>query len=163
MAHYRLIGYENRVLNAEDFNDDTKDAGEIGAGHTVTALYEIIPKDQAGGPAVDELKYQKRKAPVTAGTSNDLCTVKLRYKLPQGKTSRLLTVPVTDDGRAFDTASPDFHHAAVAAFGMLLRDSRFKGSASYGMVEERAETGLRNDRYGYRRSFLELVALAKAR
>src|SRR5688500_17801809 len=128
VGSYRLIGYENRVLAKEDFNDDTKDAGEIGAGHTVTALYEVVPAgaDAAGArPQVDELKYQKPAAAapaaprdaVAANASGELLTVKLRYKEPNGQTSKLLEFPVTDAGAAYARASADYKFAAaVAAF-----------------------------------------------
>ncbi|MCB1797134.1 MAG: DUF3520 domain-containing protein, partial [Candidatus Competibacteraceae bacterium] len=103
VSAYRLIGYENRILAAQDFNDDTKDAGEIGAGHTVTALYEIIPAgadSEVNVPPIDELKYQQKPAPAAAATdSGELLTLKIRYKQPDGDTSKLLSFPITDNGK----------------------------------------------------------------
>ena len=126
---YRLIGYENRLLNKEDFNDDTKDAGDVGAGHTVTALYEIVPVGvQIDLPKVDDLKYSTPNARAKAAASDELLTVKLRYKQPDGNTSKLLTVPVKDGGLTLSQADADFRFAAgVAAFGMLLRESKYAG------------------------------------
>ena len=167
---FRLIGYENRILRHEDFNDDKKDAGEIGAGHTVTALYEIVPAGKPmHAPGVDPLKYQK-PAPRTAAqpaaadaASRELLTVKLRYKAPDGDTSKLLEHPLADSGRRFGEASADFKWAAaVAAFGMILRDSEHKGSATLDAVLELAEDGRGPDREGYHTEFIRLVRLAKA-
>ncbi len=159
---YRLIGYENRVLAKEDFNDDKKDAGDIGAGHTVTALYEIIT---AGGklptPKVDELRYQTSKVKTSAADSNELVTVKLRYKKPDGKKSSKLVFPVLDKGSSFDEASENLRWAAmVAQFGQLLRNSKFKGTGSCDQVSEFAEQAKGKDVKGYRKQFLELVEKA---
>lgn len=161
---FRLIGYENRILAAEDFNDDTKDAGEIGAGHTVTALYELVPAGQdADLPKVDPLKYQKPIDMARAAASGELLTLKLRYKQPDGDTSKLLTFPVTDTGAGYAQATADFKFAAsVAGFGMLLRDSEYKGAATFDAILELAEEGLGEDRYGYRAEFIELVRKARA-
>ena len=160
---FRLVGYESRLLEHEDFNDDTKDAGEIGAGHSVTAFYEIVPvgvKSDFGG--IDPLKYQlsdKLKVGV-AGGSDELMTVKLRYKAPDGDVSRKMEVPVSE-GKG-GALSEDFYFAsAVAMFGQLLRDSDFKGDATYDKVIEQARKGLSDDEYGYRREFLRLVETAK--
>lgn len=158
---YRLIGYETRLLEDEDFNDDTKDAGELGAGHTVTALYEVVPKGvEAPTGKVDKLKYQeeKEKQPTPRFTnSNELLTVKLRYKKPNEDVSRKLEVPVLAR-KANLTASPDFNFAmAVAMFGQLLRDSEYKGSATYEEVVGLAQKGLSDDPNGYRREFIRLV------
>ena len=163
VGHYRLIGYENRILAAQDFNDDTKDAGEIGAGHTVTALYEIVPAGVAlDVPGVDPLKYQQPGRPTSAASSGELLTLKLRYKEPDGDTSSLLTFPVTDRGRSYAQASADFKFAAsVAAFGMLLRDSPYKGTATYDAVLELAGEGAVNDSHGYRAEFIQLVKKAQ--
>ena len=163
VGHYRLIGYENRIMAAEDFNDDTKDAGEIGAGHTVTALYEIVPAGVAlDVPGVDPLKYQQPGRPTSAASSGELLTLKLRYKEPDGDTSSLLTFPVTDRGRSYAQASADFKFAAsVAAFGMLLRDSPYKGTATYDAVLELAGEGAVNDSHGYRAEFIQLVKKAQ--
>jgi Ca-activated chloride channel family protein len=157
---YRLIGYENRLLRAQDFNDDKKDAGEIGAGHTVTALYELVPPGKEGEvPRLDALKYQQ--APESSGGSEELLTVKLRYKAPEGEASKLLEHPVTDAGHDLAGASQDFKFAAaVAAFGMLLRDSPHKGNGTYAAVEELAEASRGEDASGYRREFIELVRAA---
>ena len=163
---YRLIGYEKRMLRKQDFNNDKIDAGEIGAGHTVTALYEIVP---VGGEIpsgdVDPLKYQqpaeeKPERYVSTG-SKELLTLKLRYKQPDGDTSKLLEFPVTDGGKSFERASTDFKFAtAVAEFGMLLRDSEFKGDSSYGAVLELAQEAKGTDAEGYRSEFLNLVRKA---
>ncbi|MRR10330.1 VWA domain-containing protein, partial [bacterium] len=128
---YKLIGYENRLLAKEDFNDDRKDAGELGSGHTVTALYEVVPAGSKEAlPGVDDLKYQATAVRPDAARSPELMTVKLRYKDPDGAQSRLIVRTVTDDAAAFATASQDFRFAAaVAEFGLLLRNSPFKGSA----------------------------------
>ncbi|HEV7299461.1 MAG TPA: von Willebrand factor type A domain-containing protein [Tepidisphaeraceae bacterium] len=166
---YRLIGYENRMLAKEDFNDDKKDAGEIGAGHTVTALYEVVPvgvKPPTTLPGVDPLKYQPQvdaSKPVAGG--DELLTLKLRYKAPDAPleqgTSKLLQFPVTDAGHAFATASTDFKFAtAVAAFGMVLRDSPHKGDATLGHVLKIATSAKGEDKNGYRGEFIQLVMQA---
>ena len=165
VAGYRLIGYENRLLAKEDFNDDKKDAGEIGAGHTVTALYEIIPAGQRvpGAPSVDPLKYQRPEQD-SVSASNDLLTVKLRYKAPDGNTSKLIEVPLTaDDTPAFDGASEDFRFAsAVAAFGMKLRSSPEVGEISWSEIQDIAREALGRDPGSYRAEFLTLLEKAKA-
>lgn len=160
---YRLIGYETRLLEKEDFNDDTKDAGEMGAGHTVTAFYEVIPigvKSNMIG-SVDALKYQKVEKKITSNNnSKDLLTVKLRYKQPTGDTSKKLEVPLMDNGG--NNVSDDFRFAsAVAMFGQLLYDSQYKGSASYDKVSAIAKTAFANDEQGYRREFVRLVETTK--
>ncbi len=159
---YRLIGYENRLLNAEDFNDDKKDAGEMGAGHTVTALYEIVPVGVEGTvPSVDELKYQKTQA-TAKGNSSELLTVKLRYKDPKQETSRLLSQPLNDSQVSMAAASADLRFAAaVVEFSMLLRDSEFKASASFDQVVELAGNSLGPDPNGHRAEFLYLVKSAR--
>ena len=156
---YRLIGYENRQLAAQDFNDDKKDAGEIGAGHTVTALYEIVPPGKEGSlPTVDPLKYQTPSTPSRDVASNELMTLKLRYKQPNGEKSELLQFPVIDSGATLDVSSKDFRFAAsVAAFGMILRDSPYRGDFTLRQVETLAEANLGPDKGGYRREFLSLV------
>lgn len=161
---YRLIGYENRLLNKEDFNNDAKDAGDIGAGHTVTALYEVVTANQsASTPEVDPLKYQKSPRLNTAATRDELLTLKLRYKEPDDDTSRLITIPVTDDGGNWAAATDDFKFAAaVAEFGMLLRESPHKGEASFKSVRKLAKEGRGSDAEGYRAEFLELVDQAEA-
>ena len=159
VSAYRLVGYENRLLNREDFNDDTKDAGEIGAGHSVTALYELIPAGEpVDGPAVDPLKYQETSRPTTASQSGELLTVKLRYKKPEADTSRLLSVAVADQGRGL---SPLLGFAAaVAEFGMLLRDSQFKGQASWASAQTLARRHRGADPDGYRAELVRLVDVA---
>ena len=169
VASWRLIGYENRVMRAEDFNNDKKDGGDIGAGHTVTALYEIVPTGLPGSdsgpttrPEVDPLKYQAPGQPTPAAGGDELLTVKLRYKAPDGDSSQLLSFPATDTGSQFAAASGDFRFAAsVAAFGMLLRNSQFKGDASYGWVIETAGKAKGSDKSGYRTEFVELATKAK--
>jgi Ca-activated chloride channel family protein len=167
VSAYRLIGYENRVLAAEDFNNDAKDAGDIGSGHTVTALYEVVPTGVAiGAPGTDPLRYQQ-PATTSPGVNNgELLTLKLRYKAPDGQTSKLLSFPVRDSKNAIDRAGGDFQFAAaVAAFGMLLRNSPYSGSASYDMVSELANRGATqvddsNERAS-RAEFLQLVDRAR--
>lgn len=163
VAAYRLIGYENRLLRAEDFNNDQKDAGEIGAGHTVTALYELVPVGQPIASGVDPLKYQQPPAVAPAATgSNESLTLKLRYKQPDGETSKLLEFPATDSGKGFAQASPDFQFAAaVAAFGMQLRNSPHKGSWTLNAVREVAQQNRGADPFGYRAEFTELVGKAR--
>jgi len=163
VAAYRLIGYENRMLAKEDFNDDKKDAGEIGAGHTVTALYEIVPAGKpVETPKVDELKYQQLGKLSDAAASGDLLTLKLRYKAPEGSQSTPLEFPLKDSGAEFGKASADFKFAtAVASFGMLLRHSQFKGSATLDGVLEIAESSKGDDKAGYRGEFIELVKKAR--
>jgi len=164
VAGYRLIGYENRLLAKEDFNDDKKDAGEIGAGHTVTALYEIIPVGQAvpGSPSVDPLKYQRPEED-SASASNELLTVKLRYKAPDGDKSKLIEIPLeADEIPAFDAASEDFRFAsAVAAFGMKLRGSPDAGKITWSQIQDIARGALGNDPGSYRAEFLTLIEKAK--
>lgn len=160
---YRLIGYESRLLEDEDFNNDAKDAGEMGAGHTVTAFYEVIPTGANTNYAgkVDDLKYQKTKETLaTPSGSKELLTVKLRYKAPDGDVSKKIELPLMDLKN--DNVSPDFRFAsAVAMFGQLLRDSEYKGNASYDKVISLAKQGLENDEKGYRREFIRLVESAK--
>ncbi len=161
VASYRLIGYENRMLNKEDFNDDKKDAGEIGAGHTVTALYEIVPAGltKKGGD-VDALKYTHKTSLSEEAFSDELLTVKLRYKEPEGSRSRLIAFPVTMKHQKFARASGDFKFAAaVASFGMMLRESEHKGHTSFGKVLKIVDDPQqRTD--PYRREFVDLVRKA---
>ena len=163
VAGYRLIGYENRVLNDRDFNDDRKDAGEIGAGMSVTALYEIVPAGQrVENPGVDPLKYPSVNAPV-ANNSNELMTVKLRYKEPSADESKLLSIGALDQSKGFAAASENLRFAAsVAAFGMLLRDSRYKGSATYDNAKQWAQAAQGADLRGYRQEFAQLIDKAKS-
>ena len=160
---YRLIGYESRLLKDEDFNNDAKDAGDMGAGHTVTAFYEVIPagvKNEYVGK-VDDLKYQKKEKMTLKPTGSDeLLTVKLRYKAPDKDVSRKMELPFVDNKG--DSVSSDFRFAsAVAMFGQLLRDSDFKGTTDYDKVIKLAKQGLNNDERGYRREFIRLVEAAK--
>lgn len=164
VASYRLVGYENRVLAKEDFNNDAVDAGDIGAGHTVTALYEIVPvgveADGSARPAVDPLKYQKADVPKPAAAtgSKELLTVKIRYKAPEGDVSAKQEFPLVDGGATFAEADGEFRFAvAVAAWGMVLRDSPNKGTATAEQVIAWAEDGLANDAAGHRAEFVQLV------
>lgn len=156
---YRLIGYENRKLNDEDFNDDKKDAGELGSGHTVTALYEIIPVGiEEGTGNIDPLKYQKNKKPVKGNYGDELMTVKLRYKQPDGNKSALISTIIEDSNQELSQSSNNFRWAAaVAEFGMLLRDSEFKGEGTYLQVVSLAKSAIGDDKYGYRNEFIRLV------
>jgi len=159
---YRLIGYVNRKLAKEDFNDDTKDAGEIGAGHSVTALYELVPANADFEiPSVDASKYVAQ--PGNSDASSEWLTVKLRYKAPDGDTSQLIEEPFTGEiDRAFDAASADFRFASsVAGFGMLLRDSEDKGSITYDRVLDIAGSARGRDVNSLRSQFIELVRKAK--
>jgi secreted protein with Ig-like and vWFA domain len=168
VAGYRLIGYEDRMLRTEDFNDDKKDAGEIGAGHTVTAMYELIPAGKKVDIApVDDLKYQKKEEaefitrPVRP-EEKELLTLKMRYKAPDGDTSKKLEWPITDAGKAFGEATDDFQFAsAVAGFGLLLRNSQYKGNLTYAADLELAQGGVGADKDGYRAEFVEMVQKAK--
>lgn len=164
VSAYRLIGYENRILAKEDFNDDKKDAGEIGAGHTVTALYEIVPagvQADAIAPPTDGLKYQKEVSLTEAADSEEVLTIKMRYKAPDGDTSKLVEFPLKDEGKSFEQADADVRFAAaVAGFGLKLRMSPYAGKWSYSDVEKTAEAALGNDPYGLRAEFLELVRTA---
>ncbi len=164
IAAYRLIGYENRLLRNQDFNDDRIDAGEIGAGHTVTVLYELIPAgQQLEGADVDPLKYQVERDLSSSAKSEELLTLKLRYKEPAGSESKLLQFPVQETAKSFEEAEQSLRFAAaVAAFGMLLRDSEHKGASTYEKVISIAEKSSGEDRGGYRSEFVRLVKRAKA-
>ncbi len=159
---YRQVGYENRQLRDEDFNNDKIDAGDIGAGHTVTALYEIVPVGvEIDLPKVDPLKYRVTAPTVTTGGS-ELCTVKIRYKPPAGETSQLSSFVVADDARTFNSASTDFKLAAAAAeFGMLLRASKHSGSTTWKQELELARAGRGEDPHGYRAELIQLSELAE--
>ncbi len=159
---YRLIGYENRLLADEDFNDDTKDAGELGAGHTVTALYEVIPVGvdiDSDLTDVDPLKYQKPTQPLNS-FSNEIMTLKLRYKQPDGDTSKLISTVITKDQITTEMSEDLSFASAVASFGMLLRDSKFKADSSFDLVKELARKGRGADENGYRAEFQKIVELA---
>lgn len=162
---YRLIGYENRIIKNEEFHDDKKDAGEMGSGHTVTALYEIIPAgvESAYLSKVDELKYQKTTEPTSASQSDELVTIKLRYKQPDSETSRLFEVLVRDTHTPFTRTSDNFRFAvSVAEWGLLLGKSEFKGTATYAQVIQTAQSALAKDSEGYRSEFVRLVKLAQS-
>ncbi len=158
---YRLVGYENRQLNDEDFNDDRKDAGELGSGHTVTALYEIITHETSTGTGfigtIDDLKYQQ-KNPTSSMFSDELMTLKLRYKQPQGNRSSLISTTVKAEFTEFAQSSNNLRwSASVASFGMLLRQSEFMGNATYSKVEQWAKGAQGVDQEGYRGEFIKLV------
>lgn len=155
---YRLIGYENRKLNDEDFNDDKKDAGELGSGHTVTALYEIIPVGVKSNftKEVDDLKYQSQ---TITGDTDELLTVKFRYKEPDKNTSQLIEQPLANDG-SFDEDKNLNWAATVASFGMVLRDSEFKGNLTFSKILTMAHQSAGVDEFGYRAEFIKLVNIA---
>lgn len=178
---YRLIGYENRLLAREDFANDKIDAGEIGAGHTVTALYEVVPAGAAepgAASATEALRYQPvsaersasnrdgssdgRKARTDSSVGAELLAVSVRYKEPAADSSKKLLFPMRDDGRSFEQASPDFKFAAaVAGFGMMLRNSRDRGDITLADVTSWGRAGLGSDPGSYRHEFLTLVERAK--
>ena len=164
VAAYRLIGYENRLLANEDFNDDRVDAGEIGSGHTVTALYEVVPAGaDSKERSVDPLKYGQAQEPSAAAGHGELLTVKLRYKQPKGSKSALIEQAVRDNGLSFADASNDTRFAAsVAEFGMLLRGSKHGGAKKIQAVLRRAVGGLGSDPGGYRTEFVQLITRAIA-
>lgn len=162
---YRLIGYENRLLNKEDFNNDKKDAGDLGSGHTVTALYEIIPAGVKNEFAekVDDLKYsQPAKSNSTASNNNEIMTIKFRYKKPDGLKSKLIEHAVTEKNISISACSDNFRFAAaVAEFGMLLRKSEFKQQSSFNNAWQLAKNALGKDDEGYRSEFLKLLKNAE--
>ncbi len=165
VVSYRLIGYENRLLNKEDFNDDTKDAGEIGAGHTVTALYELVLGDsnKKGEKRVDDLKYQHVSPNKDLQNNGEYLTVKLRYKKPDENTSQLLSLVVTERNENLSKASTDLRFAAaVAQFSMLLNNSKYKGGMTYKSTKAMALAARGTDEFGYRSEFIQLVGLAEA-
>ena len=162
---YRLLGYEDRMLAKEDFNNDKKDAGDMGLGHTVTALYEIVPagiKDDFAG-SVDPLKYQKALPASVDRSSDEMMTIKFRYKDPDSATSKLSQVSIKDNPKALEVTSVDFRFAAaVAEFGMLLRGSQFKQQSSYAQAIGLAKGAKGNDEEGYRSEFIRLAESAKS-
>ena len=163
VASYRLIGYENRLLKKEDFNDDKKDAGEIGAGHTVTALYEIIPaKEKGEASSAYELKYQKTTIKGEARDTDEILTVSIRYKDPDGDTSKLVSTLLRGESLELKRTSDNFRFsAAVAMFAMILRDSEFKGDSSLEGVRKLARSALGDDPFTYRAEFLQIVERTK--
>ncbi|MCI5148817.1 MAG: DUF3520 domain-containing protein, partial [Candidatus Electrothrix sp. MAN1_4] len=159
---YRLIGYENRALADEDFNDDTKDAGEIGVGHRVTALYELIPVGATGQPSVDPLKYQKNEPTHSGQHADELMNVKLRYKPLKKEESVLLSTVVKDNDLPLEETSKNFRFAsAVAGFGMLLNDSKHAGGVSWAQTLTLAKGAKGQDEEGYRAEFIRLVEMAE--
>lgn len=166
VKEYRLIGYENRLLRDEDFNNDAKDSGDMGAGHTVTALYEVIPADSEESMTtanIDDLKYQDRNIKSSASNDPDLMTIKIRYKQPDSDTSIPFELTARDNGMNLEEASENFKFSAsVAGFGMLLRDSKYKGGATYDSIEELALKGKGADEKGYRDEFIRLIDLARS-
>jgi Ca-activated chloride channel family protein len=156
---YRLIGYENRMLQHEDFNNDKKDAGDMGSGHTVTALYEIIPTGvESDFFKTDGLKYQTNKVTAAGNQSEEIMTVKFRYKKPDGETSKLIVKSLMDQKINLDKTSDNFRwSASVAAFGMLLRESEFIKNFSYGDVTTLAQGARGKDQDGYRIEFINLI------
>lgn len=164
VSEYRLIGYETRLLNREDFNNDKVDAGDIGAGHTVTALYEITPAG-AENRLIDDLRYQAEPAKPAVGNAGEYAFMKIRYKLPDSDTSTLISAPVTraSEAESVSQASRDDRFAAsVAAFGQVLRGGRYTGKFSYDDVVSLAQSAKGEDRFGYRAEFINLVRLAKS-
>jgi Ca-activated chloride channel homolog len=160
---YKLIGYENRLLAKEDFNDDKKDAGEIGAGHAVTALYEVVPKGEKAAPAkVDPLKYQTAPAVSAAAASNELLTVNIRYKQPSSDTSSKFSRVVTDGGVPLDKTSADFRFsAAVAEAALVLRGAPDLSGASLEAARNLAQGAIGSDVTGDRHEFVSLLAKAR--
>ena len=163
VAGYRLLGYENRMLETQDFNDDKKDAGEIGAGHTVTCLYEVVPMGEKVEAAdIDDFKYQRPAGLTEAADTDELLTLKMRYKQPDEDKSSKLEWPVKDSGNQFGQATEDLKFAAsVASFGMLLRGSEYAGDSTYAAILEIAGSSVGDDPEGERQEFLELVRAAK--
>ncbi len=162
---YRLVGYENRMLKKEDFNDDKKDAGDMGSGHTVTAIYEIIPVGVKSSfiKDVDALKYSKNKVAALSKTefNDEVMTIKFRYKAPDSDVSKLIVHSVRDKQVKLSNTSENFRFAAsVASFGMLLRNSEFKANASFSSVLQLAKSAVSNDKEGYRSEFINLVETA---
>jgi Ca-activated chloride channel family protein len=163
VAAYRLIGYEDRLLSDADFANDAKDAGDMGAGHTVTALYEVIPAgagNDADLPEATRLRYQRMRPELPSARSKELVTLKLRYKEPDASRSSMITRVVVDGP---DAQTRDFRFAsAVAEFGLLLRESKYRKNATYRDVIETAGQTLGDDQDGLRSEFIELVRKASA-
>lgn len=164
VQNYRLIGYENRALNNEDFANDKKDAGELGAGHSVTALYEIIPTIGVSLETMNvAYKYQQTSIKDSAFDSNEIATLRLRYKKPNETTSNLIEENIYDNNIDFNNSSNNFKFsAAVAAYGLILRDSEYKGKATFSQVLSLANSSMGIDKEGYRHEFVRLVGLAEA-
>ncbi len=165
VQQYRLLGYENRILKDEEFNDDRKDSGDLGAGHTVTAFYEVVPVgvEPVAASDVATLKYQNRNLDPQAEMVNELLTLKLRYKQPDGDTSQLLEYTTGTQVTSITESSDDFRFAAsVAGFGMLLRGSKYSGSLTWDQVHEMADRARGEDPNGYRAEFINMIELAKS-
>ena len=162
VAEYRLVGYETRMLNREDFDNDKVDAGDVGSGQTVTALYEIVP---VGGPrAVGDLRYAKPVAPRADARGSEYGFVKIRYKLPKSDTSRLIATPIdrASEVASFAQAPRDARFATgVASFAELLRGGKYSGAMSYDDILEIASNARGSDEFGYRSEFVQLVRAAK--
>jgi Ca-activated chloride channel homolog len=165
VAAYRLIGYENRMLEAQDFNDDAKDAGEVGVGHCVTALYEIVPKGTdlpAGISEIDPLRYQQTASKEAVETSDEWMAIKLRYKRPSETDSQKFEFVVLEADKPFEQADADLKFAAaVASFGMLLRESAHRGDSTFDSVLEIASENQGEDEFGFRAEFCQMVRVAK--
>ena len=164
VASYKLIGYENRLLAKEDFNDDQKDAGEMGAGHTVTALYEVVPRgEKADAPKVDPLKYQSAPSVAPAASNNELCTVNIRYKAPSSDSSLKFSRVVGDNALPLAQTSPDFRFsAAVAEAALVLRAAPGLNGATLDSARALAQAALGNDLSGDRHEFISLLAKAQS-
>ena len=175
MAEYRLVGYEKRILNREDFNNDKVDAGDIGSGHTVTAIYELTPSGTQGAAALDELRYatsdKHADSKEPASGHEEYAFLKIRYKLPHEDTSRLITTPITKANEAESMVKTDPQNAtvmrefkfasAVASFAQLLKGGKNTGDFSYEDVLALVEENMGEDQYGYRKEFVQLVRTAK--
>lgn len=159
---YRLIGYENRLLAKEDFDDDTKDAGELGAGHTVTAIYEVILTDSESTQVIAKTNALKYQTKTISGNNSDLMTVKFRYKPIKSEQSILLEQVLNKSAlKSLENSSDNYRFsAAVAGFGLLLRDSEFKGTATYDAISSLAKGALGTDKENYRTEFLQLIETA---
>ena len=159
---YRLIGYENRVMNNEDFNNDKKDAGELGAGHTVTALYEVVlVNSEESVKKHDDLKYQKTEI-VNASENDEMLTIKFRYKKPKEDKSLLITKTIIDNGLKLESTSDNFRFSsAVAGLGLLLRDSKYKGDMTYELAKKLAVGSKGKDANGYRSEFVSMIETAE--
>lgn len=165
VASYRLIGYENRLMAAEDFNDDSKDAGELGAGHTVTALYEVVPVGaEVVDAKIDPLRYQSGMEALKAANTGELAQIKLRYKAPEGNdTSTLISTTVSDGDMTLEQTSTNYRFAAaVAEFGMLLRNSEHRGRSTFDTARALASGAIGQDKHGHRREFVELIERARS-
>ncbi|MFT5820908.1 MAG: Ca-activated chloride channel family protein [Crocinitomix sp.] len=160
VKNYRLLGYENRVMSAKEFDDDTKDSGDLGAGHSVVALYEIVPTEALNVQAASNLRYQKKMVNNSKGLKEEIAIIKFRYKKPTGNKSKLIEKVVKNN--PVITTSDNFKFAsAVAEFGMLIRESKYKGNATFDGVLERAKASKGDDEFGYRAEFIQLVERAK--